>query len=102
MTATEKLISMIPKMNAVEFTGLARVLNVRLIEKNENSTSDEDKYINREFTDVLNDVLYTFDHLNRTQKRNVLKIIKASNSVSDEELKEMLDARNSKHSETTE
>lgn len=70
MTATEKLIQMIPKMGAVEFTGLARILKVKLLDIENEKT--------RDFADVLDDVLKSFDCKNREEKREILRIVKAS------------------------
>lgn len=81
MTSNEKLISLIPGMDAIEFTGLAKVLGVPLVKENPNPTSDEDKYIARDFVDVLDGVLNKFQNLNRSTKRELLRVIKKSNSA---------------------
>lgn len=100
MKPVEKLLLMIPHMKTIEFAGLARVLKVKLIEENKDSTSEEDKYVPRNFTDVLDNVLQNFEQLNRSQKREVLNLIKASNKVTDAEMEEMINAYNSKHTNT--
>ena len=77
MTNTEHLISLIPKLEAVEFMGLARVLKVKLIEEKDMSAEKlEDKYQPREFTDVLQDMLANYNSLNRARKREILRLVK--------------------------
>lgn len=95
MTNNEKLISLIPGMNAVEFTGLAKVLGVPLIKENPNSTSDEDKYIARDFMDVLDGVLNKFQSLKKSTKRELLRVIKKSNSAP--KMEESLNAGNTEN-----
>lgn len=77
MKPTEQLITLIPKLEAVEFMGLARILKVKLIEENDTTAEKlEDKYKPREFTDVLADMLSEFNTLNRARKREILKLVK--------------------------
>lgn len=73
MTNTETLFNLIPKLSAVEFAGLARVLKVKLYseEKDENG-----RFIPRPFTDVLNNIIKNFEKQNRTRKREILQVVK--------------------------
>ena len=73
MTNTEKLLVIIPKLELVEFMGLARLLGVKLYkdEKDEN-----DHFIARPFSEVFEDVLASFDKLERKKKREILTLLK--------------------------
>ena len=73
MTNTEKLFQMTPKLDAIEFTGLARLLKVKLVTEN---PEDGGRPIHRDFIDVLNDMMENFDKLERTRKREILKLVK--------------------------
>ena len=77
MNSVEQLINLIPKLEAVEFMGLARVLKVKLIEEKDMSAEKmEDKYQPREFTDVFSDMLANYNDLNRARKREILRLVK--------------------------
>lgn len=73
MTNTQKLIEIIPKLSATEFIGLARLLRVGLYkdEKDEN-----DHFIARPFSEVFEDVLASFNKLERKKKREILTLLK--------------------------
>ena len=73
MTNIETLFNLIPKLSAVEFAGLARVLKVKLYseEKDENG-----HFIPRPFTDVLNNIMENFEKQDRTRKREILQVVK--------------------------
>lgn len=80
MKSNMQLIEMICKMQPIEFAGLARLLGVQILEPNSNLESEEDKkYQPRSFADVLADVLVAFEKLNRTRKREIIKLVKQSN-----------------------
>lgn len=64
-------------MRPVEFAGLARILGVQIVQMIEG----EDKPQGRDFTDVFADVMARFNALNRQQKRDLLKLVKKSNSA---------------------
>ena len=82
MKSNMQLIEMICKMQPIEFAGLARLLGVQILEPNPNLESEEDKkYQPRSFADVLEDVLAAFEKLNRTRKREIIKLVKQSNSA---------------------
>lgn len=82
MKPNDQLISLIPKLEAVEFMGLARVLKVKLFEEKDASTEKlEDKYAPRDFTDVLEELIHNFNNLNRTRKREILKLVKNATKV---------------------
>ena len=68
MKPIDKLLTLIIKMDPIQFTGMARILNVPLV-------GDEQQP--RDFTDVLSDCLEHFSHLSRDAKRNLLSILKA-------------------------
>lgn len=82
MKSNMQLIEMICKMQPIEFVGLARLLGVQVLKLNSNLESEEDKkYQPRSFADVLEDVLAAFEKLNRTRKREIIKLVKQSNSA---------------------
>ena len=81
MKPIEQLISLIPKLEAVEFMGLARVLGVSVIEEADMTAEKlEDKYKPREFNDVFSDILSHFNKLNRARKREILRLVKIASS----------------------
>lgn len=81
MKPIEQLINLIPKLEAVEFMGLARVLKVPVIEEADMTAEKiEDKYKPREFSDVFSDILSNFNKLNRARKREILKLVKVASS----------------------
>ena len=84
MKAMDKLIGIIPKLDTVEFIGLARLLKVPLMEPQKGEEKEKITLAARDFTNVLNDVLAAFDALGRDRKREILRLLKgvghASNS----------------------
>ena len=68
MKQIEKLFELIPKLQPIEFIGLARLLKVELLE-------DEKP---RSFVAVTEDVLSKFDKLGRAQQRSILRMVKAA------------------------
>lgn len=73
MTNTEKLLVIIPKLELVEFMGLARLLGVKLYK---DEKDEEGHFINRPFSEVLEDIMVRFDKLDRTKKREILRLLK--------------------------
>ena len=77
MKPVEKLLVLIPKLEAVEFIGLARLLGVPVVAKKEEvAADDKEKYEPREFLDILEDILAKFDKLGRARQRELIKLIK--------------------------
>ena len=66
----EKLMLEISKLNAIEFLGVAKFLNVDLV--------DEDKKP-RNFELVLSEILDKYITLSRRQRRTFMKLIKSAN-----------------------
>lgn len=76
-TQTEKLFNLIPKLGAVEFVGLARVLKVQLMdETNPQAENVKDRFTPRPFLDVLEDMLAAYEQQSRERRRDILKIVK--------------------------
>ena len=71
MKDIDKLIQIIPTLDVMDFIGLARILRVELVLKNENG-----KIITRDFSDVLEDTLRAFKECNRQKRRDILRIVK--------------------------
>ena len=68
MNKTNELIELITKLEPVEFIGLARVLCVDIINKEDKTT--------RDFYDVLNDIVNKFNTLARKQRREILSVLR--------------------------
>ena len=68
MNKKNELIELIIKLEPVEFIGLARVLCVDIINKEDKTT--------RDFYDVLNDILNKFNTLARKQRREILSVLR--------------------------
>lgn len=81
MKSNMQLVDQICKMEPIEFAGLARLLGVQIVELNAESTNEKDKYKPRSFVDVLTEVIDKYEKLNRARKREILKLIKKSNSM---------------------
>jgi hypothetical protein len=66
-------LKLIPKLDAVQFIGLARILKVKLVEeKNPNGETAADRYQARDFTDLFDDVLRNFSLSTRARRREIL------------------------------
>lgn len=72
MKNESRLLELIGKMEPVEFIGLARLLGVQVVKK------ENDEVAPREFSDVLNDVMAKYSMLGRTKKREVLRLVEKS------------------------
>ena len=68
MIKKDEFIKLIKYLEPVEFIGLARILCVDIINK-------EDKTA-RDFYDVLNDMVNKFNTLARKQRREILSVLK--------------------------
>ena len=68
MNKKNELIELITKLEPVEFIGLARVLCVDIINKEDKTT--------RDFYDVLNDIVNKFNTLARKQRREILSVLR--------------------------
>ena len=68
MNKKDEFINLIKYLEPVEFIGLARVLCVDIINK-ENKTA-------RDFYDVLNDMVNKFNTLARKQRREILSVLR--------------------------
>lgn len=68
MNKKNELIELITKLEPVEFIGLARVLCIDIINKEDKTT--------RDFYDVLNDIVNKFNTLARKQRREILSVLR--------------------------
>ena len=68
MNKKNELVKLITKLEPVEFIGLARVLCVDIINK-------EDKTA-RDFYEVLNDIVDKFNMLARKQRKEILSVLR--------------------------
>ena len=62
-----RFIGLINSLSATEFVGVVRVMNLTVIGENNKS---------RSFEDIMSDMIDKFIEYNRTQRRNLIKIIK--------------------------
>lgn len=79
MTNTQKLFELIPKLGAVEFTGLARLLGVKLLT---DQVDEGGRPIHRDFMEVLEEMMSKYDAQNRERKREILRLVKKATSKS--------------------
>lgn len=85
MKNTEKLMRLIVDMRPVEFLGLANLLGAPVMEEvNPDATDPKERYKPKSFTDVFEDVLRRFDKLNRSRKREILRLVEKSNKTKGE------------------
>ena len=79
MKRTEQLFNMIPKLDTVQFIGLARLLGVKLVNKGEpNPDNPKITVASRPFVDVLEDMMRAFENLNRKRQREIIQLVKAA------------------------
>ena len=62
-----RFIGLINTLSATEFLGVVRIMNLTVIGENNKS---------RSFEDIMSDMIDKFIEYNRTQRRNLIKIIK--------------------------
>lgn len=62
-----RFIGLINNLSATEFLGVVRIMNLTVIGENNKS---------RSFEDIMSDMIDKFVEYNRTQRRNLIKIIK--------------------------
>lgn len=62
-----RFIGLINTLSATEFLGVVRVMNLTAIGENNKA---------RSFEDIMSDMIDKFVEYNRTQRRNLIKIIK--------------------------
>lgn len=99
MKTIDQFIFLIPKLEAVEFMGLARLLKIQLITEDDPAAENvKDRFKPRDFTDVFEDVLHAFKAQDRARKREILRLMKASISKQKEKKN---DAGNTENSEAT-
>lgn len=65
----EEFTIMLSKMEAVEFLGICKVLKVGIVKNNDTP---------REFKELLFEVISKFEQLNRKQKRDLMKLLRAT------------------------
>ena len=76
MKLTDRFMQLIPQMDPVTFAGLTKLLGVRAM-------GDDGP---RDFVDVFEDVMHAFDKKDRKLKREIIRLIKKSNSCSEDKL----------------
>ena len=80
MNSNLSLMDCVTKMEPLEFAGLAKLLGVAIVEDNPDKEAEQ-KVVPRSFTDVFADVMAKFDKLGRSKKREIIKLVKKSNSM---------------------
>ena len=71
MKEIDRFITLIAKLEPVEFMGLARVLKVKLFKDGETPEP-------RDFEEVFAETLERFTKCNRTRKREILTLVKTA------------------------
>lgn len=63
------------KLSPPEFFGICKILNIEIY----TDEKDEQNHpIARDALEIINDVLLSFEKLNRTQRRNLMKVVRAA------------------------
>lgn len=81
---TEKLMREIAKLEPEEFLGICKILDVRLVDIEENVKEDVEggqskvEAKPRDFTELWDEVCEKVNALNRNQKRNLDKLVRAA------------------------
>lgn len=71
MKEIDEFITLIVKLQPVEFMGLARVLKVKLYK-------DEENHEPREFNEILEEVLERLSKTNRKRRREIMQLLRAA------------------------
>ena len=81
---TEKLVREIAKLEPEEFLGVCKILRIRLVDVEENVEENVEggrakkEAKTRDFTELWDEVCEKVNALNRTQKRNLDKLVRAA------------------------
>lgn len=81
---TEKLIREIAKLEPEEFLGVCKILGIKLVNVEENAEENVEggqskvEAKPRDFTELWDEVCEKVNNLNRTQKRNLDKLVRAA------------------------
>lgn len=81
---TEKLVREIAKLEPEEFLGVCKILGIRLVDVEENVEKNVEggrakkEAKPRDFTELWDEVCEKVNALNRTQKRNLDKLVRAA------------------------
>lgn len=79
MNISDKLLKLIPKLDVIQFTALARILKVELVhEVNPEAEDKTERYAARDFNEVLADVLRNFELTSRARRREIIQILSAA------------------------
>lgn len=93
---SEKLMDLIPKLSAIEFAGLARVLKVRLLDEvNPEAEQVKDRFAPRSFSEVLEDIFINFEKQDRKRRKEIISLVKKAIQARGDE-----DASNTEDSES--
>lgn len=68
----QNFILQVSKLEAIEFLGLLKIFNIDIVNNDEEKTP-------KKFEELLSEVIDKYIMLSRTQRRNIMKIIKLSN-----------------------
>lgn len=67
---TENIVMEISKLQAEEFIGVCKILDVELIDDND---------VPRSFVDMWAEIIVKIEKLNRTRRKNLLRLLRAAN-----------------------
>lgn len=68
----QKFLLEISKLEAIEFLGILKIFNINVCKDDEEKTP-------KQFEELLSEVIDKYITLSRTQRRNIMKLIKLSN-----------------------
>lgn len=79
MRESNKLLKLIPKLDSMEFIGLAHLLRVQLVEEvNPSAAVPAERYAARGFNEVLADIIRKFEDAPRARRREIIQILTAA------------------------
>ena len=67
---TENIVMEISKLQAEEFIGVCKILDVQLVDDND---------VPRSFIDMWAEIIVKIEKLNRTRRKNLLRLLRAAN-----------------------
>ncbi len=70
-----EFLELILKLSPPEFFGICKILNIEVYT---DEKDEQNRPIARDALEIINDVLLSFEKLNRTQRRNLMKVVRAA------------------------
>lgn len=83
MKQIDKFLILISKLDVIQFTALARILKVQLVQEIESEGKKD--YITRPFSEVIGDVLQNYESSSRARRREILQLLSAAVRAGDDD-----------------